>query len=389
MMDNTKSTTGGVREPLFHLVRKNAVSRWNSVYVTLISLAVALVICMGYVLAVGKGEIGIGDALKQMWQGTFGIIGNTKSMEIKVWDTALYAAKLLCVAVALAPAFKMHFWNIGAEGQIIAGGLVMGMFMHDHVEQMQNPAFYILAILLAVLAGAVWGLIPAIFKAVWGANETLFTLMMNYIAMKVMDSYYNEWKGGSASLAPFDKSTWLPVIGEHEELLNVAIFLILAVLMFFYLSKTKHGYEIAVVGDSPNTARYAGISVKKVILRTMMISGAVCGLCGALTVAGQTHSIALSGGAIHTVTGGYGFTAIIVAWLAGFNTLVMIPFALLILFLQKGTGQLANRYSAFATGADNVMIGIVLFCIIGGYFFLNYRIVFRKRRHAESKGGNE
>ena len=145
--------------------------------------------------------------------------------------------------------------------------------------------------------------------------------------------------------------------------------------MYFYLKKTKHGYEIAVVGESHNTARYAGINVKKVIIRTMIISGAICGLCGGLTVAGQSYSIASD-----TTAGGYGFTAIIVAWLAKFNTLSMIFISLLILFLEKGTGQLSNTYSAFGIGAGNIMIGMVLFFIIGSEFFINYRMLFRKKQ---------
>ena len=233
-----------------------------------------------------------------------------------------------------------------------------------------------------VAAGALWGIIPAFFKAKWGTNETLFTLMMNYVAMKIMDFFYNEWKGQNSSLDKINRESqigYLPDILGHGYTINIIIFVLLAVLMFFYLSQTKHGYEIAVVGESQNTARYAGINVTKVIIRTMAISGAICGLCGGLTVAGQSHSIAFSGEINNSITNGYGFTAIIVAWLAKFNTLGMIGISLLILFLEKGMGQLGNTYPAFAVGSGKILIGIVLFFIIGREFFVRYRLVLCDR----------
>lgn len=340
----------------------------------------ALVACIIFILLVGKGEISIGNAIKAMWEGTFGVIGNSKSMQIKCWDSAIFAAKLLCIAVALAPAFKMHFWNIGAEGQITIGALVTGIVMKYCVD-LPTPLLFIVMILVCVLMGALWGVIPAFFKARFGTNETLFTLMMNYAAMKIMDYFYNDWKGLNSGLAPINGDSrvgWLPSVFGKTYGINIIVFVALAILMYFYMSKTKQGYELAVVGESQKTATYAGINVKKVIIRTMAISGAICGLCGGLTVAGQTHNIVFSGEATNPITNSYGFTAIIVAWLAKFNTLGMIGVSLLIVFLEKGTANLANSYSAFASGAGNVLIGIVLFFIIGSEFFVNYKLHFRR-----------
>lgn len=364
------------REPFVRIVKKGTPSRKRSVAVRAGSLLAALLICSAYILIVGRGEISIGEALSQMWNGTFGIPGNERSMRIMMWDTAIYAAKLLCISVALTPAFKMKFWNIGAEGQVVIGGLATAIIMHDYAGSMSKPVMLVVMITVCIIFGALWGIIPAVFKAYFGTNETLFTLMMNYVAMKIMDYFYNMWKGKLSALPTFDKETWFPSLLDHSYTWNIIIFVALAFIMYFYLKKTKHGYEISVIGDSANTARYAGINVKKVIIRTMAISGAICGLCGGLTVAAQNHSIAYSAEAVHTVTNGYGFTAIIVAWLANFNTIGMIFISLLILFLEKGTGQLGNSFPEFSVGAGNVMIGIVLFCIIGGAFFLNYRLVF-------------
>ena len=380
----TDSGKHAVKEPFVRIAKRGLPSPALSIGVRAASLAVALLICSIYILIVGRGEVSLGNAFSQMWNGTFGIPGNARSMRIMMWDTAIYAAKLLCVSVALAPAFKMKFWNIGAEGQIVMGGLATAIIMHDFGD-LPKPLMLVLMLVVCVICGAIWGVIPAVFKAYWGTNETLFTLMMNYVAMKIMDYFYNMWKGKLSALPTFPKETWLPSLFDHSYGWNIVIFVVLAILMFFYLKKTKQGYEIAVVGDSANTARYAGINVRRVIIRTMAISGAICGLCGGLTVAAQNHSIAYSAEAVHTVTSGYGFTAIIVAWLANFNTLGMILISLLIQFLEKGTGQLGNSFPAFAVGAGNVMIGIVLFCIIGGAFFLNYRLVFRSKKQPKEK----
>ena len=247
---------------------------------------------------------------------------------------------------------------------------------------LSTPLLFTIMIVSSVVMGAIWGLIPAIFKAKWNVNETLFTLMMNYVAMQLVDYYYNIWKGSKASLGmlnPGTKAGYLPEYNGSSNNIIVTVVLIITVLMYIYLKKTKHGYEIAVVGESENTARYAGIDVKKVIIRTMLISGAVCGICGFLTVSGQDHSIASD-----STAGGYGFTAIIVAWLAKFNTAIMIAIALLIVFLEKGTAHIADTFVGFDANASKIVIGIVLFFIIGSEFFINYKLNFPKKESKEA-----
>lgn len=377
-VQNTNASTAKAKDPLIRIAKRNNMSASKAWLVRGIALVAVLLVCCLFIWVVGR--VPIGEAVYQMWKGTFGEPGNAVSMRIKCWDSAIYAAKLLCIAVALAPAFKMKFWNIGAEGQVLIGALTTAYIMHEFTS-LPTPLLYILMFVGCIIAGAIWGVLPAIFKAQWGTNETLFTLMMNYVAMKIMDYFYNAWKGQASSMDAINRETqigYLPKILGHGYTINIIVFVALAVFMYFYLKKTKHGYEIAVVGGSQNTARYAGINVKKVIIRTMILSGAICGLCGGLTVAGQSHSFASA-----TTAGGYGFTAIIVAWLAKFNTLGMIAISILIIFLEKGTGQLGNVYPAFATGAGDVMIGLVLFFIIGSEFFINYRIVFRKKATQE------
>lgn len=361
-----------------HIAKNNSMPAWKGWVIRGIALIAALLFCGLFIYLVGG--LSLGKAFYAMFKGTFGDFANASSVRIKCWDTGIYAAKLLCIAVALAPAFKMKFWNIGAEGQVVIGGMATALIMRQLAGKMPEGLLIAFMLVFAVVMGAVWGLIPALCKAKWGTNETLFTLMMNYIAIKIMDYFYNSWRGTASSLDVINRESkigYLPSVFGSGTAINIMVFLLLAVLMFFYLKKTKQGYEISVVGDSPNTARYAGINVKKVIIRTMLISGAICGLCGGLTVCGQSHSIVLSTNGT-TLAGGYGFTAIIVCWLAKFNTLAMIPIALLIMFLEKGTAQLGNTYAAFSTGAGDVMIGLVLFFIIASEFFINYKVVINR-----------
>ena len=166
------------------------------------------------------------------------------------------------------------------------------------------------------------------------------------------------------------KDGWFPELFGQEYGLNVVLVLLLTVGMFLYLKYSKQGYEISVVGDSENTARYAGINVKKVTIRTMAISGAICGLAGFIAVAGASHTISTS------TAGGRGFTAIIVAWLAQFNTFVMILISFLLVFLQKGAIQIASQFN-LNDYASNIITGIILFFILGSEFFINYRIILR------------
>ena len=283
---------------------------------------------------------------------------------------------LLCIGVALAPAFKMHFWNIGAEGQILVGGIATAACMIYFAKSMPSWLLFVVMIGASLAAGAVWGFIPALFKARWNTNETLFTLMMNYVAIQLTSFFVAKWERpfGSNSVGIINQATragWFPKLFGQDYLLNVIIVLALTVGMFLYLKYSKDGYEIAVVGESRDTAKYAGISVPSVYIRTMLISGAICGLAGFIAVSGASHTISTS------TAGGRGFTAIIVAWLAKFNTLAMVAVSLLLVILEKGAIEIASQYN-LNDFASEMITGIILFFILGCEFFIRYKLVFRK-----------
>jgi len=353
-------------EPLIHIAKRDGLIWWKSWLVRLISVVVALIVSALFIYSISKlNPVKVYGA---MWNGAF---GTSKRAWVTVRDTMF----LLCIGIGLAPAFMMRFWNIGAEGQILVGGCATAAVMIYCGNTMPTWVMLVIMFAASLVAGAIWGLIPAIFKAKWNTNETLFTLMMNYIAIQLTNFLVSKWENpkGSNAVGVINLQTqsgWFPSIAGQQYLLNVIIVLVLAVLMYLYLSRSKQGYEIAVVGESENTARYAGISVKKVIIRTMALSGAICGVAGFINVAGAAHTISTE------VAGGRGFTAIIVAWLAKFNTFVMILIAILIVFLQKGAVQIASQFN-LNDYVSNVVTGIILFFILASEFFINYSVRFR------------
>lgn len=359
------------KKTFIHVAKRETAPLSLQVAARAAALAIALLCVMLFVRL--TAEIGGGTMLFYMWEGAFG-------NSIYLRDTVFYTAKLLCIAVALAPAFKMRFWNCGAEGQVLAGGLATAIAM-VYGGSLPAPVLYLLMFVSAVLFAAVFAVLPAFFKAHMGVNETLFTLMMNYVAIKLVDYFYNQWKGQASALGKLNKASragYLPeLFGSENSWLLLAV-LILTVVVYFYLSRTKQGYEIAVVGESERTAEYAGINVRRVIVRTMAISGAICGLCGFMTVAGHDHSIASA-----TTAGGFGFTAIIVAWLGKFNTGYMVLISLFVIFLERGTAHIADKCSGFDASASKIVIGIMLLFLIGSEFFVNYRIKNGGRKHKE------
>ena len=285
-------------------------------------------------------------------------------------------AILLGISLAVTPAFKMRFWNIGAEGQVLIGGLATAACMICLADKMSSGAVILCMIVASIAAGALWGFLPAFFKAKWNTNETLFTLMMNYIATQLAAYYIIVWEvpKGSGKIGIINQSTeigWLPRIGGNQYLLNILVVAVLTVLMYVYLNYSKHGYEIAVVGESQRTASYAGIKVDRVIIRTMVLSGAVCGLMGLLLVGSTNHTLST------TIVDGRGFTAVMVSWLAKFNPIAMIFTSLLLVALDRGASEISSVFSLNHSFSD-ILTGIILFFIIGCEFFINYQVSIRK-----------
>ncbi len=378
-MTTTKTVTkeASSREKPFHIVKRTDMPTWKSWMIRILSVLASLVVCAIIIVAVtGENPFAIYGTMFK------GAVGTAR----RVWVLLQEVAMLLCVSLAVTPAFKMRFWNIGAEGQVLMGGLgataVMLLFGH----KLPAPLVLILVIVVSILCGAIWGVIPAVFKAFWNTNETLFTLMMNYIAIQIVSYFTYVWssnKGNNVinTINTDNHAGWLNLpqsVDKYGYLLNIIIVAVLTVLMYFYLNRSKQGYEIAVVGESINTARYAGINVKKVIIRTMLISGALCGVAGMLLVSGTDHTITPNTAA------GRGFTAIMVSWLAKFNPLFMVLTSLLLVFMQQGAKEISTVFGLNDSFSE-IIAGIIIFFIIGSEFFINYSIKRTRAKEVESK----
>lgn len=358
------------REPRAHIARREEISMWNAWRIRVIAVLLSLVACAIVIFVLTK--LNPIEVYKAIFGGAVGTSRRT-------WVTIRDAMVLLCIAIGLTPAFKMRFWNIGAEGQVLMGGVAAAAVMIYGGASI--PAWMLFPVMIAcsIAAGLLWGVIPSIFKAVWNTNETLFTLMLNYVAMQIVTFCIVFWENPSGSntvgiINSSSKAGWLPPLLKMTYGWNVVIVLLITAGMYIYLKYSKQGYEIAVVGESENTARYVGINVKKVIIRTMAISGGICGLAGFILVSGASHTISTS------TAGGRGFTAIIVAWLSKFNAYAMILVSFFLVFMQKGAMQIASQFNLNENASD-VITGIILFFILGSEFFINYRV--------EPRGGHK
>lgn len=364
-----KTNNHTVHEPLIHITKRDDISGFKSVIIHALGLLLGLVVC-GVFIALVTG-INPFEVYIKMYQGTFGsAVTRPKAIH--------NAAILLCISLAVTPAFKMKFWNIGAEGQVLVGGLAATFCMLEYGNSLSEPVLLLVMFLASTLAGIIWAIIPAIFKAFWNTNETLFTLMMNYVATTLVGYFIMvKDRSGRSDLGIINERTgygYFPKLFGADYYLNILIVIVLTVLVFIYLKYSKQGYEISVVGESQNTAKYIGINVKKVIIRTMAISGAICGITGLMLVAGSPTPTLNE-----NIVGGQGFTAILVSWMSKFNPIIMVFVSLLIVFLSDG-GASATDALKIDNSVGKVLTAIIIFFIIGCEFFTRYKINFRSRK---------
>lgn len=360
-----KKTT---KEPLFHIVKRDALPWYKAWGVRILAIVLALILC-GIITMITTG-INPLEVYSSVFVGAFGSARKT-------WVTFQNTAILLLIALALTPAFKMKFWNIGGEGQVLIGGLAAAACMICLRDIFPNWLVILCMIVFSMAAGAIWGLIPALFKAKWNTNETLSTLMMNYIATQLVAFFTILWEvpKGSGKIGIINQDTnigWLPQIFGSKYLLSIVVAVLITIFMYGYLKYSKHGYEISVVGESENTAKYVGIKVGRVIIRTMLLSGAVCGLVGLLLVGSINHTITT------TIAGGQGFTAVLVSWMSKFQPVTMVFASLLIVFMDRGAAEISTNFGLNQSFGD-ILTGIILFFIIGCEFFISYRLQFCKK----------
>lgn len=363
------------KEPLIRLAKRDDIGTVKAWIIRIASILVALILFGILILAVGFDPVSVYAA---MFNGALG-------SSLNIQQTIKIMIPLLGAALAIAPAFKMKFWNIGVEGQVTVGGIFATFFALNF----QNvwPSWVLLPVMCiaAAIGGGLWGLLPAAFRAKWGTNETLFTLMMNYIAIGIVKYLQGgPWEKkprGTQQIGLFKEAARMPTVWN----ITIGLFLVILLVffMFCYLKYTKHGYEIAVVGESEPTARYAGIDVGHVIVRTMAVSGAIAGIVGFVLVSGIKYTLSDS------VAGGVGFTGITVAWLAQLNAFGMVIISMFLAVLEKGASTINTvTNNAIPESMSDMLTGLILFCMLGSEFFIRYRVIFRGRNKAKKEGKN-
>lgn len=356
------------KEPLLHISKRANLPVYASLLIKAAAIVLSLLLCAVVITAAtGENPLAI---FQTMIKGSFG----TKR---KLWIFLQNTALLLLVSLAVTPAFKMRCWNLGAEGQVLVGCLATAACMIKLGNKVSPALLYPMMVISAVAAGAVWALLPACFKAKWNTNETLFTLMMNYVATQLVSYFVKLWENpkGSNTVGVINQKSrigWMPEV-YNKQLLSILIVIGIMLFMYFYLRFSKHGFEISVVGESERTARYIGIKVEKVILRTMILSGAIAGLMGFLLVSGVNHTIST------TISGGRGFTGVMISWMSKFNPFVMVLSSALLTFMEAGATDISTTFGLNQSFSD-ILTGIIIFFIIGSEFFINYKINLNKHK---------
>jgi ABC-type uncharacterized transport system permease subunit len=345
--------------------RRICDSPWTKISVPLISIAIALIIGGLFLALTGHNPLKV---YLLMFNGAFGSAYGLS-------ETVVKAIPLILTGLAVAFAFRMLLWNIGAEGQLYMGAFAaswVALSFPDLPMAIMLPSM----VLAGFLCGAVWGLLPAIPRALWGVNEVITTLMLNYVAILWVDFLvYGPWKDPDGFNFPytamFSDSAILPAFGMTRIHMGLFIALAAAVVVYVILKHTGWGYEIRVIGESETAARYAGMNIFRNTLLVMMVSGGLAGLAGMSEVSGITNRLQ------HAISPGFGYTAIIIAWLSRLHPLPIILISFLLGGLLVGGYTIQTAGIPAATAA--MLQGAVLFCVLGGDIFNRYRVKIDRR----------
>jgi simple sugar transport system permease protein len=355
---------------------RTTVSRWLSPVLTIGAVAIALVISGAVIAFVGGDPVA---SYVHILNASFGSIG-------VVSDTLVKATPLILTGLACALAFRMRLWNIGAEGQFLLGAWGASAVVLIPLVPAGTPAIVLIPLMMigGMVAGGLWGLIPGVLKARLGVNEIIVTLMLNYIALFWIQFWvFGAWsEGGFQQTKMFPREAWLPRLTDFASAvpafggltvhLGFIFGLIAAGIMWLLLERSRWGYEIRLIGDSPAAARYAGIDIGKRVIAVFAISGALAGLAGMSEVNGAVHRLQ------DHISPGYGFTAVIVAYLAKFR-----PGRVVVASILFGALILAGR-EIQPSGVPAMIQGIILFMLIVADVLVRFRIRVDRRAPAAS-----
>jgi len=355
---------------MVRMIKRADITKFKSISIRIIAILGALIVAGLFIKLLGHNPL---EVYKSMVLGAFGT-------QHRIRQTLIIAIPLVITSVGIMIAFKMNFWNIGAEGQILMGAF-LASFVALNFPALPKPLLLTLMFIAGIIGGGLWALIPAMLKVKFDTNETITTLMMNYIAIKwITYLQYGPWKDpkamGFPKIADFSQQGQLPkLFGIH---IGWIIAIILVVIVYMFLHHSKKGFEITVVGQSTDTARYAGMDVKKVMLSALFISGGICGITGMIQASGVARSLSVE------VSAGYGFTAIITAWLSGLRSIVIVPVSILFAMLLQGGSYIQTAFQIPKAAAE-ILQGLILFFILGSEFFIRYKLIWNKKSSKEAK----
>ena len=358
----------------FHIVKRDHCPLWKKCCFYLAAVALALV--LGGVVLMALGVDPVAYYTRMFTMGTIGNKIAYKTFENYLKDFV----PLALTSVALSLAFKMRFWNIGGEGQFILGAIAAAFVAFQAGPALPQPITLILMCLAAMVVAGLYGLFVAALKVKFGTNETLMTLMLNYVALYILIflgeakadwNFFLDPQSVRPVFASFSKIVAfpkIPLVGKFSLNVCVIFTILVGVLIFIYLRYTKQGYEIAVVGDSAGTARYAGMKVNAIVLRTVFLSACLIGLAAAFKV-GTAGILSTS------ITDDVGWTGIIVAWLSQLNTAVIFVVSALICVLHYGSTVAAATFSQVDSSFANMLQGVILFLVLAADFYTRFRVV--------------
>ncbi len=356
---------------MIKFIKRGEVSKKTNFIVRIMAIILALIVAGIFMAILGHNPI---EVYGYMIKGAFGSPG-------KIRQTIILVIPLLITGLGVSVAFKMQYWNIGGEGQILMGAFGAALFALNF-PSLPMPLLLILMIISGAIFGGLWALISGVLKVYFNTNETITTLMLNYVALKIITYLqYDAWKDkqalGFPKIANFPDNAIFPSVFRVH--IGWIIALVLVVIFYVSMKHSKMGYEISVLGESKNTAKYAGINIKKTILKAVFISGAVCGLTGVIQSSAVSNTLSVE------VTGGMGYTAIIVAWLSNLSALIMLIVSVLFAALLEGGAYIQTAFG-IPNAAASVMQALILFFVLGSEFFVKYKLVFANKLTKSNSG---
>ncbi|MBU3090891.1 ABC transporter permease [Clostridium sp. CF011] len=359
---------------MMKIVKRAETRKTDNFKIRSIAILLSLLVLGMFLLVIKLNPI---DVYASLIKGSFG-----SGYSIK--QTLIKAILLIVASLGISIAFKMQFWNIGGEGQIVMGAFAATFFALKFPYMDKLPLLLIM-FCAGILGGGLWALIAALLKGKWNTNETIVTLMLNYIALKFITYLqYGPWKDkramGFPKIPNLSPNATLPdVFGIH---MGWIIAIILVIIVYIFMKYTKKGYEISVLGESEKTALYAGIKIRKTMYIAIFLSGALCGIAGVIQVSAVSRTLSAQ------VAGGAGFTAIIIAWLSGLSAPIIVIVSILFAALLQGASFIQTAFG-IPEAAAQLIQAIILFFVLGSEFFIKYKINFNYQGILKEENRNE